>query len=279
VNHPVRWRPLCAADLDHTAHLVDEALGKWQRDWFGSPANEVVEVKPLQLLARGEELRFPATAEVFQCGTALWWSLSPGASLRLASHALDLPDPNCSPASGYSPLLAALGNRIAGELGMALASLLPAAHGDPARPLPGIRAASPVVAGEGGVVVQVTSANKTELGQVFCPASLIRSRAAFPVAPTASGRAPLVTISDAVSLSEACVDVRLGHIELTLGELIRLERGDVIRLAQRLDETVELVTGDSATAHPSRTVGAARLGRTGKQLSIKIESLEAEASR
>ncbi len=63
------------------------------------------------------------------------------------------------------------------------------------------------------------------------------------------------------------VVARLGTARVTLGELLRLEPGDIIRLDNRVDEPIGVCVGD-------RRVFAARPGRVRRRLAVQVISSE-----
>lgn len=75
------------------------------------------------------------------------------------------------------------------------------------------------------------------------------------------------------------VEVRLGTVSLTIGELLRMRAGSVVTLDRRIDEVVELLVGERPVARAELVAVEGAPGEGGSRLGVRITEIIGEAEQ
>ncbi len=203
---------------------ADAALAAWAADWLGE-ARPCVRVDAADAPAAGASFEARAGAR-----GAMWFVDGPAHDRRLRRTLLGSAAPD--DAAAGDDWIDALVACARGACRRALCDALlgPPAQADAAPPAPPRRLFAPF----GGAL----RLECEDLGLLA-----IADPAAWRAAPAAERDAPapalpaLAPLEDALGGTALRLDVPLGGVELELGRLMALRRGDVLRLPRRLDET------------------------------------------
>lgn len=250
---PMRWRPLAAFDLDHARTLIEQSIAQWREDWFGARGSDAVCVEAVRLVSADTPHDLARAVWVSEIG----WTAARQAPRLLAALALDVP---VASVMHDAASFAMLGERVVDELASALATV---GVSGPETPPP-----------HEGVLVRLVAACGTELGSIFCPASLICERC-VPRSNDATPRSAASSRRQALASTEVALEAHLGRASLTLDQLLGLAIGDVLTLDRKRDDLVDLIVlpTQSTAAKP---VASGRLGRSAGQFSIQLDSLAAQ---
>jgi flagellar motor switch/type III secretory pathway protein FliN len=224
--------------------MIEQSIAPWREDWFGARGSDAVRVEPVRLVSADAPFDLARAIRV----SNLWWTPTRQASRLLATLALDVPA--ASAMHDGSPLTM-LGERMTEELVRAMESVTAAASASPPRD---------------GVLVRIVASCGTEIGSIFCPATLICERCT-PASNASTKRGALLSRRQALASTEMSLEAHLGRTTLTLDQLLGLAIGDVLTLGRKLDEPVDLTVSDTV-----KPIASGQLGRTADRLSVQLQT-------
>ena len=224
------WLPGNVLDHGVVRQTVEQAIARWDAQWFAMPYAEVAATRAAAADPRpdadGTGWRVYRTAIAIRAGRA--------AFSRMVNRSLDL---KTAPAT-VTEIDRYVLDRLEAKMLESLAEVLESAFGvDGAPNIAPDKPADPF-SGGGGLLVSLADESGREGLTLAIPCDLAFRCVKASFARTSAVDAPLQPLGEVLADIVIPVEAQIGNVELTLAELNELAVGDVLILDQRLEAAV-----------------------------------------